>query len=189
MKHQWEHFYSLMLIDLRHANAMKLPKIEWVECCYWIAKNYWYKLKELFLERIIYADSEEIEFFRDVKPKFTSHIEYYLILSQGLLFAPDSPSEQLEYWEGELRRYQRFYAPNDMVINYYESGCHSSDALYFLQRNNQQGLLLHERIYEDMDCRSSHDHVVRGLLAHRMYQDYVQRKLFELQKNETVNNK
>ncbi len=180
MNEKWKHFYSLMQDDLNRCRTMELPETERAECCYRVALNYWLKIKEHFLQRVIYVDTEEIEFFREVKPQFTAFIEYYLILNQGLLFIPEKIEDRISYWEEEAKRYQRFYVRNKTFIEYYESGCNSQDMQYFLVRYNEQTIMPQERIYEDHDCRSSHDHVVRGFIANRMYRDFVQEKLVEL---------
>lgn len=170
----------LMLDDLDRYKTIELPETERAECCYRAALNYWLKVKEHFFQRVIYVDTEEIEFFREVKPQFTALIEYYLILNQGLLFIPEKLEDRIAYWEEEAKRYQRFYVRNRTFIEYYESGCNKEDMHYFLARYNNQFMMPQERIYEDSDCRTSHDHLVRGLIANRMYLDFAQEKLAEL---------
>jgi RteC protein len=180
MKPEYELLYKDMLKDIERCSGIDLPETEIAECCYQIAINYWQKLKEGFQKKSIYADADEIEFFKMVKPEFTSYIEYNLILNQGLLFIPAEREQALNYWKEEVKRHQRFLERNRVFVEYYESGSIEQDAECFLQRNNRLTAMPQERIYEDNDCRSSHDHLVRGLLANRMYKEYVDKRIKQL---------
>ena len=182
MKPHWEQLYSQLLIELNRCKAMDLPEMEIAESCFRASFKYWEELKTKFMNRTMQIDEEEKEFFREVKPQFTCHIEYYLILNQGLLFIPVKPDEQKVYWEEEAKRYKRFCDLNENFIRYYEGKRQDLDRSYFLERNNNQGFLPQERIYQDIDCRSSHDNLVRSYLANKMYNDYVKGRLEELKK-------
>jgi hypothetical protein len=184
MNPKWEILYEQMLADIDHREKMALPETECVESCYRVALHYWHELEKLFQSRKMQVDVEEIEFFKEVKPHFTSHIEYYLILNQVLLFIPNDDLEKRTYWNEEGGRYQRYRKRHDIFVQYYESGSIDRDADYFLQRNNRLETPSHEKIYGDADCRSSHDHIVRGLLANRMYHDYVQGRIKLLSEDE-----
>ena len=162
MEQLWEYFYSLMLLDISRCKGTAVTETEHSECCYRVAINYWEKVKDIWSE---------------VKPQFTSHIEYYLILNQGLLFIPDDPFEATNYWKDEEQRLQRFCNRNEDFIRYLESKSHHNDGDYFLQRNNRHALLPQERIYADADCRSSHDWLIRSWLANKMYNDFVKKRL------------
>ncbi len=186
MHPKWEILYTEMLADIERCKKMELPETERTESCYRVSVNYWFREKELFMSRVIYDDMEEITFFKTVKPQFTCYIEYYLVLNQGLLFIPGTSEERLLYWQEEAKRHQRFCDRHADFIRYYESSKTDQDANYFLQRNNRNVAMPQERIYEDADCRSSHDHLVRGLFANRMYHEYVLEKIRQLQ--DTVKN-
>ncbi len=177
MKQKWERLYADLLSDLSRCQALELPETEIAESCCRISMNYWLKLKEIFKGRMIYDEEEEINFFKYVKPRFTSHIECNLIVSQALLFLPAEVEALVTYWETETRKYQRFFDKHEEFIKYYDSYSTENDSRYFLIRNNQQEIAVQERIYQDEDCRSSHDHLVRGLLANSMYYDFVCKRL------------
>lgn len=177
-----------MLEDIDRCRKAILPEAECVECCYRVAMNYWKELKELFISGTMQMDAEEIEFFKEVKPLFTSHIEYYLILNQVVLFVPNIEQEKKEYWNEEEKRYHRYCKRHENFIAYYESGSTERDSEYFLQRNNRVEMPPQERIYEDADCRSSHDHIVRGLLAGSMYHDFVLERIKQLSTDEVSSN-
>jgi len=177
MEQLWEYFYSLMLLDISRCDTTASTETQRSECSYEVAVNYWQKVRDNWRMKLVYTDEEEITFFRDVKPQFTSHVEYYLILNQGLLFIPDHPSEAYKYWQEEEKRYQRFYKRNETFIRYLENKYHDNDRDYFLERNNRHTILAKERIYGDADCRSSHDSLIRSWLANKRYNEFVKHKL------------
>lgn len=163
--------------EVDQCQASTLPEPNKAESCFLLAVEYWLRVKKNFLHRTKYSDQEEIDFFKMVKPRFTAPIEFYLAVNQGLLFVPPEPPEQMAYWMDEEKRYRRFYERHQSFITYYESNLTDRDADYFLRRNNYLFMSPQERIYEDEDCRSSHDYLVRGILAHEMYRNYVHEKL------------
>lgn len=177
MKQNWEKLYADMLSDLNRCQALQLPEAEIAECCCRIAMNYWLKVKEMFKDSVNYDEEEEINFFKYVKPRFTSHIEYNLVISQAILFLPTETEALVTYWEEETKKYQRFFDKHQEFINYYDSNNTENDSRYFLPRNNRQETPVQERIYQDEECRSSHDCIVRGLLANSMYYEFASSKL------------
>ena len=159
-----------------------------MEDCFWIACQYWNKLKELIRIEPFSGETEEINFFKNIKPKFTCYIEYFVILNEALLFIQENVPDKITHWEQEANRYKRFCDRNRNFIRYFEGRGRDLDSNYFLERNNRQSALPQERIYDDGDCRSSHDSIVRSFLANKMYNDYVKVKLDELSKIEISGN-
>lgn len=180
MKLHWEKLYSEMLVELNRCKSQGIPESVIAEACFRLSLNYWLEVKVRFIKRIMQVDSEEIEFFREVKPQFTAHIEYFLLLNQGLLFVPEKLGDKIKYWEEEALRLERFYQRHKEFIRYYQSNEKGQDVYYFLQRNNKNLYTGQEKIYNDSDCRSSHDCRVRSFLANRMYNEYVNTRLREL---------
>lgn len=180
MHPKWEPLYDQLLAELAQCRDGDKPEADQAECGYRIAVEYWLLAKQKFMARVMQVDDEEIEFFREIKPRFTAYIEYYLILNQAVLFVPEEQLNETSYWQEEQTRYKRFYERNKDFIAYYESGSIDKNYHYFLERNNYTDAPSHERIYEDGDCRSSHDHLVRGLLANQLYSAYVQERLNHL---------
>lgn len=181
MKKNFESIYELMLAELKECQCQDLSEADRAEGGYRVALEYWHLVKQKFQRRVMQVDEEEIGFFREIKPRFTAYIEYNLILHQALLFIPESECDRSSYWQEELHRYERYCDRHHDFIAYYESGARERFCQYYLQRSNTSALSPQERIYEDEDCRSSHDHLVRGLLANRMYREYVQERLKQLQ--------
>jgi RteC protein len=182
MKPTYERLYAEMLIDLNRCKALDLPDEEKMESCYRVAGDHWKKLKEFCQQREFESPAEEIEFFREVKPLFTCHIEFYLVMYEEVSFVSSAQAGLQEHWEQQLKRYQRFYDRHEEFMRYYESGARFSDDLYFLRRSNIQPVLSYDKIYHDRDFCTSHDGIIRSLVANRMYHDYVRDRLGRLRR-------
>jgi hypothetical protein len=180
MELKWEHLHSEMLMALNRCKAMEGTEAGGAACCYNASLAYWQKVRLEFLTRVMYVDTEEIEFFRNVKPLFTAQVEFYMLVNQALLFLPESKTELPAFWQQEAKRMERFTEKHHEFVGYYKSGAADRDSHLFLRRNNQMEAPSTESFYQDHDLRSSRDHLVRGLRAHQMYQEYVQAKLAEL---------
>ena len=48
-----------------------------IECCFHICNNYWGQVRERLIHYEFNTRHDEIEFFKIIKPLFTSQIEYY----------------------------------------------------------------------------------------------------------------
>jgi len=185
MKPQWEHLYAEMLTDINRCKSLDLPETEVLEGCCRIARDHWKVIKEVSMEMGFNTNAEEIEFFRDVKPQFTCHIEYYLLLYQATLLVPAAIAKQLKFWQEEALKYKRFYDGNEDFIKYYESGNRYNDQTFFLRTGLKEFRITDKAVYEDEDLRTSHDGIVRTFMANKMYYEFVKEKMAELKEKKT----
>ena len=129
-----------------------------------------------------YFTPEEIDFYKNIKPKFTSYIEYLPLIYLALSFLPDGDiNMQRFFWIEESKKLQKFVEKNIDFVNYYRTGNTKYDIQYFLTANYDLAGFKVSKIY-DMDGKfmTSHDHLVAGLFAHEMYHEYVKNKLERL---------
>jgi hypothetical protein len=170
-----------MLNEIQKCKNLDVSEFQIAEQCYWIAWEYYFMLKELVRQAPFKNESEEIEFFREVKPRFTAHMEYFINLVEILLLAENDKCRSGKLWEEEMLRYSRFYRKNQEFIEYYVSGSTSMDRTYFL-RSEKKLCNDSKAIVFDADTKfsTSHDGLVRSLLAYKMYMEYIQKKLDEL---------
>lgn len=183
MKEKFNRLYEDMMSDAKRLLRKELPELERVECCYRITESYWAQVKELCKEMKFADQNEEIEFFKDIKPKFTSQIEYFLILYEALLmvsknFSEFSTQEALLFWENETKRYKRFYEKNEEFIMYYENDERNLDSQYFVRTNKNPGITANVRVYDmNSNLYSLHGQLLTTWLANKMYYEYVLKKL------------
>lgn len=75
---------------------------------FWKARDYGTQLKELLKSLDFEDENEEADFFRNVKPKFACYIEYFLRISEALLFAPIDLDDAVVFWKKGKNRFQKF---------------------------------------------------------------------------------
>jgi hypothetical protein len=178
MNEKYQPLYSEMLKDIERCLQLELPEKENAESCFWIANKYWEKLKEVIKNKVFKDESEEIDFFRNVKPQFTCNIEYFILLSEALLFIPEERPLAVSYWEEEMRRFKRFCDKYDEFIKYYESDKHYNDSMYFLRKSGEDLKFVPTAPVYDVDVAycTSHDQSVRSYLAHKKYYEFARQR-------------
>ena len=67
MNSQYEALYKLMLQDIGKSWQLPLSEREKSESCFWIAHDYWGKLKKLVRLDCFKSEEEEIDFLADDK--------------------------------------------------------------------------------------------------------------------------
>jgi len=145
--------------------------------CFWIAWDFWKKLKMITPVDSLSDEKAAIEFFRNTKPAFTSQIQYFTMLSEVQLFVPEDDDEKELYWTGELGRYRRFCNKNLEFVEYYHSGKKDMDRQYFTRLTSEPIAEARMRYDADIIYCSLKDHIVRALLAQKMYHEYVTTQL------------
>lgn len=182
MQQEYKLLYKDMRKDIERCLHLELDEKDRIVSCFRRATNYWERLKSFLKNKVFKDTNEEIHFFRIVKPQFTHHIEYFLVLNEATLFVPAERKGAVEYWEKELRRYRRFRIRNEEFVNYYESNCRSRDSNYFLRNKN---LACNDSLYilynTDKSLCASHDQVIRNYLALKKYDRYVRERIENLQ--------
>ena len=181
MKEQFDILHKQMLTDIERCLSLELPEVEKIESAYRIAQNYWERVKKTVTDEFLVSESNEIDFFRNIKPRFTSHIEYFLIIYQAVLFLTDHPENQIGYWEEETNRYKRFCDKQKEFIDYFESRSHYLDSVYFTRKNFNPNTIIAPKPYDiELEFCTSHDSLVASLLANRMYFQFVNKRIAEL---------
>jgi hypothetical protein len=185
MKQEYQLLHLEMLADINRCMQLDLPEEERFEACFWLSVEYWDKLKKTIKEREFRNEDEEIDFFKNVKPRFTCYIEYFILLNGSLLFIPETKEKILTYWEGEVHRYKRFCDRHEEFLNYYRKGSHFEDKTYFLRENNLVGVALAAPPYDtELKFCTSHDPFIRSYLAYKMYAEYALNKLTSIMESE-----
>jgi RteC protein len=187
MKQEYQLLHRDMLQDIERCMQLELSERELAESCFWIANEYWRKLKNLVREVGFKNESEEIDFFRNVKVDFTSYIEYYTLLTGGLSGEPATGDVLIHHWTEESLKSTRFYKKNEDFIKYYESGQQFNDGFYFTKADGGRKPIARLMPYDnDLSFCSTHDHLVRGLLAHKMYYEFTRKRIDELNGKEII---
>ncbi len=125
--------YRQLEDDLELCNRDEPDNIRKTEKSFWISNQYWLRAKELYKNPEVKSESEEIHFFREVKPRFTSNIEYFAILNEALTFSEKNNAENPRFWDEEMSRFSRFRSKHSSFIIYIEGKNHVQDRKYFVK--------------------------------------------------------
>ena len=180
MKSHYLQLFNALLDELDQCAQTGLHERKRFEQCFWISRKYNKELIQLLEEYPFLNEMDEIDFFRNVKPKFTCFTEFFTITSESLMCVPDSPQRAIAFWNDELKRYVRFRRRHSSFISYYENGKFNFDRDYFLRSTCQKVGTLNAMIFDgNPEYHSSGDWLVRSLLAHKMYSRYAEDKVRE----------
>jgi hypothetical protein len=172
--------YEQMQEEIREVKRDSSTYMEEIEACFQVALKYW---KELRKELICYefkSTSDEIYFFKCIKPKFTSEIEFYNLVYSAELFKPiELAEEEVEkFWNKESYRLKRFISDNLGFVVYYKDCKKNRDEQFFLREHLDVSNLPEVRLFEIGNGDSTNcDHVVSRLLALEKYSEYINTKI------------
>lgn len=169
--------YKMMQQDIEHCRKKDLGRLCEVECCFQMAERYWGKLRHDVSKFEFETLEDEIRFFKEVKPLFTSEVEYYSLRYHAELFrnAVSDECELQKFWRREQQRLDRFRSENDDFYRYYKEGDRYRDELYFVRRNSDLSNFPRARVYDlDENATTSHDSLVSTLLALERYVAFVE---------------
>lgn len=127
---------------------------------------------------------QEINFFKEIKPKLFCHLLFFQKMYHLEVFRPKGGVEVQElYLQKELEHLREFFLYNREFYHYYNSRSTYLDAVYFLRGRNE--IILHlESFYFERDSQFSTncDFKVAQILANDLIEDYLQQELCKLEK-------
>ena len=188
MKKEFRIIHNEMLENIQRTMKSGSPESQRADSCCWITVDYWNKLKIVLKKRGFKDDKDEIDFFRNVKPRFTSYIEYMMLLREALYSVPAEINNATDYWTKEIDRFKLFYNNNIDFIVYYGRKDWHYNSIYFLRRNNKSDNSKSAHPYDaDPEYCTSHDPIIASYLAHKMYAKYARKKLWALTRDTNTN--
>ena len=145
------------------------------------------KLKVLFEKEKNKSSQQEIEFFKNVKPKFTSKLIYYNVIFKIETKKPHGGERIIKkYLNNELDKLKRYFDGNLDFYRYYRTGSSYLDHKYFLRGKIDVKLALDSFYFEaDHTFSTSHDFKVAKILAHDLIQVYLEDKLLMMENKDT----
>src|ERR1700693_5194074 len=132
MKEKWFTLYKYMQREIESCKKSNADKKAEIECCFNIGLKYWTQIQMGIDAENFESTSDEIEYYKTVKPLFKSQIEYYNLVYQAELLKPKERSELKEFWFKEQQRFNKFIQENQEFYLYYKSGSTRLDDEYFL---------------------------------------------------------
>jgi hypothetical protein len=134
MKETCLSLYERMLHELHLCKKPSRSSASEIECCFQIAYGAWEAVSKKLRGYFFPNDWEEIEFFKVLRPKFTSEIEYYSLLYHAILFEPGEHLSKLMFWQREHKRLAEFELQNQSFLYCYHADDCKTTPFYFLRR-------------------------------------------------------
>lgn len=141
------------------------------------------KLRVLIQKTNFKSDEEEIQFFKEIKPQFTSKVIYYNTIFNIEMKKPNGGTRVLKkYYNNELIKLKAFFDNELDFYKYFRSGNIYLDYKYFLRGKFDIKLSLDSYYFEvDKTFATSHDFKVAKILANDLIQLYLENRLIMIE--------
>ncbi|MDI1303321.1 MAG: RteC domain-containing protein [bacterium] len=140
------------------------------------------KLKTFFIKYKRLNKKEEIEFFRDIKPKFAAKLIYYNKIYTIESNRPLGSQKTIrKYYKAELLKLKVFFEENQEFYRYYRTGNNCLNNKYFIRAKYDLKLMV-DSFYFQADHRftTSHDYKVSRILANDEISVFLEEQIAKL---------
>lgn len=140
-------------------------------------------LKKIVLKNNFKSDTEEIQFFKELKPQFTSKLIYFNMVYKIEMKRPNGGNRILKkYFNNELLKLKAFFDNELEFYQYYRTGNTYLDYKYFQRGKFDIKLALDNYYFEtDTSFSTSHDFKVAQILANDLIQLYLENQLIMIE--------
>ncbi|MFV5688902.1 RteC domain-containing protein [Flavobacterium sp. ZT3R25] len=140
------------------------------------------KLKNFFIKYKPLNKREEIEFFRDIKPKFASKLIYYNKIYTIETNRPLGTQKIIrKYYKAELLKLKVFFEENQEFYRYYRTSNNYLDNKYFIRAKYDLKLMLDSSYFlADHRFATSHDNKVASILANDEIKVFLEEQIEKL---------
>lgn len=146
------------------------------------------ELKKIVTKTNFKTESEEIQFFKEIKPQFTSKLVFYNRVYKIEMKKPNGGNKIIKkYYNNELQILKNFFDSELEFYQYYRSGNIYLDYKYFLRGKFDIKLTLDPYYFEtDATFATSHDFKVATILANDLIELYIENQLIKLENKENT---
>lgn len=153
-----------------------------------IIKQALIQLRGIVVEQSFKRKSDEIDFFRNVKPQVFSKLIYYVKLFNIESKRPRSSNKsQIKYLNKHIDKLQIYFNDNLEFYHYYRRGAAFLDEQYFLR--GKADIRLHPEAFHffaDEQFSTSHDSTVATILAYDMLIIHLKTEVDKLENNNSM---
>ncbi len=146
------------------------------------------KLRVRFLEKGFFSQTEEILFFKHIKPQFFSKLIYYVKLYNIESKRPRSGTKfQIKYLNHQIHKLQVYFNENLDFYYYYRRGATTLDEQYFIRgKSNLRTPTQSFHFFADHEFSTFQDSAVSTIIAFDMLIVYLQQEICKLENQNEV---
>lgn len=183
---------EIFIKNLNQQLESNLSSINQVECKvnkYQKATEYYYdiilQLKSFVINYSFNDINEEINFFKNIKPQFTSEYIFNNKALHILIQKPIGKEEViLEYFENNLKEITCFFDANQEFYRYYRLNSNYHDALFFVRQRKEFLHLTDANLNNfEPEFSSSHDYLLAKIIANDRLEEFIKEQI-QIQKNQ-----
>jgi len=137
------------------------------------------KLKSHFLNHTFQNKTEEIEFFKMIKPELASKLLYHNEIYTIELSKPTGSKKDIrKYYKKEYAKLKTFFNDNVEFYKYYRSGNTSLDKKYFVRKKHNIKFIIDNAYFQsDHNFTTTHDYKIAQILAYGALQTFLEEKI------------
>lgn len=148
-------------------------------------------LKSFIVKYKFQNQSEEIRFFKEIKPKFLSKLIFCITIYNIETKRPNGGDKVIKrYIANELDKLKRYFDDNLEFYKYYRTNSNYLDHKYFVRKKHDIHLSLETFYFEtDPKFSTSHDFKVSRILANDLIQVYLEDAILSVERKDSSSNK
>ena len=131
--------------------------------------------------------NDEINFFKNIKPEFSSKLIFYQKAYKLQLYLPIGHVQDIKnYYLKELQKISEYLSDNKELLSYYRSNSTLFDEIYFVRKKSDSWLLLSLDDYEtDLEFTTFYDHKISKIIAFDFLSEFINESIVNIdQKSE-----
>ena len=169
--------------QLEHIHLETIEPIEYSELAIGSVVSILEQLKTFFISYQFETKTDEIQFFREIKPQFASKLIYYNEIYNMETKKPlASAKVQRKYYSNELAKLKDYFDENIHFYKYYRTGNRCLDKKYFVRGKHDIKLTIDSFYFQaDQRFSTSHDYTVAKILANDQIKVYIEEQIALLQ--------
>lgn len=177
--HDFNYFYEFEC----EYEAIKRTTTDVLELSFKMIEFIQEKLKEIgkWLKKHLFTSvQEEIQFFKDLKPKIVSKLIFHQSILKIETKLPPTKKKKKKHYEKELVNIYEFGMNNKEFYEYYRSKGSYKDEEYFVRKQYKNLWDNCSHINSDSKLCTSHDFIFSTFIANEILEVYLEKKLEEL---------
>jgi hypothetical protein len=161
--------YEMMVAEIKCKKNGTANEEERIQLCFEIASNYKEKIKETVRNHQFNNQTDEIFFFKKVKPLFNAEVEYYTYRYHVVLFKTKEMdvdvNELDEFYKRQLVRKEKFKREFQAFYDYITGGATYADKQWFTRHAHSKDSSLFDGLMGRWLAIEKFETYVKGIIS------------------------